>query len=76
MCRATHTDGGGSGGAGLLADNNRLGEFAGISDTFDEIMAAERGEVIATITTAHVRTSTQRHLPRRMPVKIIQHQAW
>ena len=42
--------------AGLLADNNRLGEFLSISDTFDEIMAAERGEIIATITTAQVST--------------------
>ena len=51
--------------AGLLADNNRLGEFTGISDTFDEIMAAERGEVIATITTAHVRVRRLLSIPCR-----------
>ena len=59
MCHSSCSQSVRSGGAGLLADNNRLGEFAGISDTFDEIMGAERGEVTATITTAHVRASTQ-----------------
>lgn len=39
----------------VLAENNRLGELDKISDTFDDIMAAVRGEVKATITTAEVR---------------------
>lgn len=41
--------------AEVLAENNRLGELDKISDTFDDIMAAVRGEVKATITTAEVR---------------------
>ena len=41
--------------AGVLAENNRLSEFAKISNTFDELVAAARGEVMATITTASVR---------------------
>jgi len=36
----------------LLAENNRLDQLDKISDTFDDIMAAVRGEVKATITTA------------------------
>lgn len=37
---------------GLLAENNRLGELPAIATTFDDIMAAVRGEVKATVTTA------------------------
>ncbi|KAK9828349.1 hypothetical protein WJX74_010238 [Apatococcus lobatus] len=37
---------------GVLAENNRLGEFAKISDSFDELMDAARGHVNAIITTA------------------------
>ena len=40
--------------AEVLAENNRLGELHRISDVFDDIMAAVRGEVKATITTAEV----------------------
>ena len=40
--------------ADVLAENNRLGEFAKISDSFDELMDAARGHVNATITTATV----------------------
>lgn len=40
--------------AGVLAENNRLGEFAKISDSFDELMDAARGHVNAIITTASV----------------------
>jgi F0F1-type ATP synthase delta subunit len=38
--------------ADLLAENNRLDQLDRISDTFDEIMSAVRGEVKATVTTA------------------------
>ena len=41
--------------AEVLAENNRLDQLDKISDTFDDIMAAVRGEVKATITTAEVR---------------------
>jgi F-type H+-transporting ATPase subunit O len=37
---------------GVLAQNDRLGELPAIADTFDDIMAAVRGEVKATVTTA------------------------
>lgn len=52
--------------AEVLAENNRLGELDKISDTFDDIMAAVRGEVKATITTAEVRPQTA-PLPARSP---------
>lgn len=42
--------------AGVLAQNDRLGELPAIADTFDDIMAAVRGEVKATVTTAEVGT--------------------
>lgn len=38
----------------MLAQNDRLGELPAIADTFDDIMAAVRGEVKATVTTAEV----------------------
>ena len=41
--------------AGVLADNNRLREILRISNAFDKLMSAARGEVTATITTAAVR---------------------
>lgn len=44
--------------AGLLNDNNRLGEFMKVSTTFEELVAASRGEVMATITTAEVGSPT------------------
>lgn len=37
---------------GVLTENNRLSEYMKISTTFDELLAAARGEVVATITTA------------------------
>ena len=40
--------------AEVLAENNRLDQLDKISDVFDDIMAAVRGEVKATITTAEV----------------------
>lgn len=40
--------------AGVLAQNDRLAELPAIADTFDDIMAAVRGEVKATVTTAEV----------------------
>lgn len=40
--------------AALLNENNRLGEFMKIGTTFEELVAAARGEVLATITTAEV----------------------
>jgi F0F1-type ATP synthase delta subunit len=43
-----------SGLAEVLAENNRLDQLDKISDVFDDIMAAVRGEVKATITTAEV----------------------
>lgn len=41
--------------AGVLAENNRLSDFVRISNTFDDLLSAARGEVVATITTAVVR---------------------
>jgi len=41
--------------ADVLAQNDRLGELPAIADVFDDIMAAVRGEVKATVTTAEVR---------------------
>jgi F0F1-type ATP synthase delta subunit len=38
----------------VLAQNDRLAELPAIADTFDDIMAAVRGEVKATVTTAEV----------------------
>ena len=43
--------------AEVLAENNRLDQLDKISDVFDDIMAAVRGEVKATITTAEVTNS-------------------
>ncbi len=40
--------------AGLLSDNNRLSELGKILDKFGEIVADQRGEVKATVTTAEV----------------------
>lgn len=37
---------------GVLAENNRLAEIIRICNSFDDLMAAARGEVTATITTA------------------------
>ncbi len=45
--------------AAVLTENNRLGEFAKISDSFDELMDAARGNVTAIITTASVSHSQQ-----------------
>lgn len=42
--------------AGVLAENNRLAEIIRICNSFDDLMAAARGEVTATITTAAVRS--------------------
>jgi F0F1-type ATP synthase delta subunit len=42
----------------VLAQNDRLGELPAIADTFDDIMAAVRGEVKATVTTAEVGQQT------------------
>ena len=52
----------------VLAENNRLNELNRISDVFDDIMAAVRGEVKATITTAEV--GTTRGLDLTMPCAI------
>ena len=38
-----------------MAENDRLGELPAVADVFDDIMAAVRGEVKATVTTAEVR---------------------
>jgi F-type H+-transporting ATPase subunit O len=43
----------------LLNDNNRLGEFMKITTTFEELVAASRGEVMATITTAEPIASSE-----------------
>lgn len=40
--------------SGVLAENNRLHEIVRIINTFDDLMSAARGEVVATITTAAV----------------------
>jgi F0F1-type ATP synthase delta subunit len=45
--------------SGVLAQNDRLGELPAIADTFDDIMAAVRGEVKATVTTAEVSQQPQ-----------------
>ncbi len=45
--------------AEVLAENNRLNELNRISNVFDDIMAAVRGEVKATITTAEVSSARQ-----------------
>lgn len=45
--------------AGVLAQNDRLGELPAIANTFDDIMAAVRGEVKATVTTAEVNVRQQ-----------------
>ena len=41
--------------AGLLSDNNRLSELGRILGKFEEIVADQRGEVKAVVTTAEVR---------------------
>ena len=43
--------------AGLLSDNNRLSELGRILGKFEEIVADQRGEVKAVVTTAEVRVS-------------------
>lgn len=43
----------------LLAENDRLAELPRIAETFDDIMAAVRGEVKATLTTAQALTPPQ-----------------
>ena len=48
----------------MLADNNRLGELSKITSTFDELVAAGKGEVTATITTAGVRPCLQYSPPQ------------
>ena len=44
--------------AGLLSDNNRLSELGRILGKFEEIVADQRGEVKAVVTTAEVRALT------------------
>ncbi len=46
--------------AALLAENNRITDLGEISEMFDRLLSAERGEVPVSITTAEALTDAQR----------------
>uniref|UniRef100_H2Y4T7 ATP synthase peripheral stalk subunit OSCP, mitochondrial n=1 Tax=Ciona savignyi TaxID=51511 RepID=H2Y4T7_CIOSA len=57
---------------GVLAENNRLNLISGVSDIFARLMAAERGEVPASVTTAQPLDAKQKKEVEAALAKFVQ----